>query len=200
MARAFWRLAIRIFKPAEIHGLSVDDTFTLRKGRNKFTANVRQLYRRSTSSWRLGIYLMIDQSIDVTQAPNSLSRLLLMSRTRILFGLILLEGWMLLTGLIVIALWSLVPILGSCTGLDRRFGLLVKHQSRVASFRVGNLTICLMPVAMVTSADLIRVDGGLKSPITMAKPSGQLLRKAPIFLWMWEISSGFCSAELLGGW
>ena len=87
-ARAFWRLAMRSFKPAEIHGLSVDDTFTVRKGRNKFTANVRQLYRRSTFSWTLGICLMIDQSIDVTEALNSLSRLLPMSRTIILFGLI----------------------------------------------------------------------------------------------------------------
>ena len=47
----------------------------------------------------------------------------------------------------------------------------------MASFRVGNLTICRRPVAMVTSADLIRVDEGLKSPLTMAKPSGQLLKK-----------------------
>ena len=53
------------------------------------------------------------------------------------------------------------------TGLISRAcsGLLVKHQSKIESFRVGNVTICRNPVAIVTFDDSIRVDVGLKSPV-----------------------------------
>jgi hypothetical protein len=127
-----------------------------------------------------GISNISVQPIDVIVWPKCLRLLSLKSRS--------------LWGFIKMALWSLEPIGGSWRTSKKTFLAFVRHQSKMALWRVGTLIIWVKPDNLYNRFSSNNVLTGLNYPVTKTRPSGCRERTDSTLRWIWLYSSKFSLA------